>query len=371
MNDLTAYTILRNLLTDTAPFTGEAFLKASVKSFGRQFDADFVFITQAIETPVDTVKMLAAWREGQEISGWEFALPGTPCELLYRNELPDTWDGMRIGSGVAIAENVRRAFASAAETTYESFIGVPLWNSDRKMIGHVALFFKRRLTDGHTRNFILELVELYSYKVQAELNRMLLEQAREGILEELQKANERLAHESITDSLTQLYNRRYFTQRIQQTFARFKRYGECYTLVLLDLDNFKNINDTYGHEFGDEVLRKVAAAFVENTRTDVEMVFRIGGEEFAILCHGPNDAETLRALGNRINRLVKSLLFKTEQGIVPVTVSIGAAQPKADDVSWNAIYVRADEALYTAKKEGRDRTVVADGYAEHGIRGVS
>ena len=88
MNDLTAYTILRNLLKDTAPFAGNAFLKASVKSFSRQFDADFVFITQAMETPADTVKMLAAWREGQEISGWEFSLPGTPCELLYRNELP-------------------------------------------------------------------------------------------------------------------------------------------------------------------------------------------------------------------------------------------------------------------------------------------
>ena len=359
MNDLTAYTILRNLLTDTAPFTGDAFLKASVKSFSRQFDADFVFITQAMETPPDTVKMLAAWREGQEISGWEFSLPGTPCELLYRNELPNNWEGMRIGSAVAIAENVCRAFVSTSTTTYESFIGVPLWSSDRKMIGHVALFFERQLTDGLTRNFILELVELYSYKVQAELNRMLLEQERERVLAELTKVNERLAHETTTDSLTQLYNRRYFTLRLQQTFARFKRYGESYALVLLDLDNFKNINDTCGHEFGDEVLRKVAAAFVEHIVNDGEMAFRIGGEEFAILCHSASCLDTLQDFGNRINHLVKDILFQTERGRVTVTVSIGAAQPTAEDVSGNAIYVRADAALYTAKKEGRDRTVVA------------
>jgi hypothetical protein len=69
MNDLTAYTILRNLLTHTAPFTGEAFLKAAVKAFASQFNADFVFITQALDTPTDTVRMLAAWRDGKEING--------------------------------------------------------------------------------------------------------------------------------------------------------------------------------------------------------------------------------------------------------------------------------------------------------------
>jgi diguanylate cyclase (GGDEF)-like protein len=270
---------------------------------------------------------------------------------------------MRLGSTVAIAEDVCRRFASTQDTTYEAFIGVPLWNSDQKMIGHVALFFERGLTDGDERRFMLELVELFSYKLQAELNRMLLEQTRENILEELEKANERLALDTITDSLTQLYNRRYFNQRMQQAFARFKRSGEHYALVLLDLDYFKNLNDAHGHDVGDAVLRKVAEVFSENTRAEVEVVFRIGGEEFAILCHGPIHAEALRDLGNRINRSVRNLDFTANQREIPITVSIGGALPKADDLSWDANYVRTDVALYTAKSEGRNRTVV-DGMNE-------
>jgi diguanylate cyclase (GGDEF)-like protein len=359
MNDLTAYTVLRNLLTDTAPFTGERFLKVSAKSFARQFSANFVFIAQALETPTDTVRMLAAWRGAREIDGWEFALPGTPCELIYRDELDRRWDGMRVGSMVAIADNVCDRFAATRHTTYQAFIGVPLWQGDGKMIGHVALFFDRCLTDRRERNFMLELAELFSYKVQAELNRMLLEKAREGMLEELKKANERLARDSITDSLTQLYNRRYFNQRMQQAFARFTRSGERYALALLDIDYFKQINDTHGHDVGDEVLRKAAAALSENTRAEVEVLFRIGGEEFAILCHGLADAEALSSLGNRINRLMKTISFKTGKGEFRTTVSIGTAVPKDGDASWDALYVRADTALYAAKKDGRDRTVVA------------
>ncbi|CAN5344626.1 hypothetical protein BH11PSE11_BH11PSE11_32950 [soil metagenome] len=356
MNDQTAYAILRNLLTETAPYTGDAFLKAAVKSFARQFEADFVFITQLIDAPADTVRMLAAWRDGAEIAGWEFALPGTPCELIYQDEEHASWDGMRVGDTVALAENVCRQFASTKDTTYESFIGFPLRSGDHKMIGHVALFFRRRLPEGAAGTFMLELAELFSYRVQAELNRILLEQAREATLEELKDANVRLAHETITDLLTQLHNRRYFTRRLQQSYTRFKRSGEQYALMLLDLDYFKKINDEYGHDIGDAVLRKMAEVFSTNTRIDIEMVFRIGGEEFAMLCHGTNDAVSLQALGERINAAVRAAEISIRGATIRTSVSIGFTIPRADDAGWDTIYARADKALYKAKNEGRDRT---------------
>jgi diguanylate cyclase (GGDEF)-like protein len=357
MNSANAYTILRDLLAETAPYTGEAFLKASVKAFAKPFNADFVFITEALEEPADTVRMMAAWRDGGEVAGWEFALPGTPCELIYHEGPHDSWEGLRIGHGVAIPKEVRARFASTKDTPYQAFIGMPLWSGERKMIGHVALFFNRDLGDNAERSFIVELVELFSYKVQAELNRMLIERAREETLAELQRANERLARDSITDFLTQLYNRRYFNQRAQEAFARFNRLDEHYALVLLDLDHFKQINDAYGHDAGDTVLRQVARVFLECTRADVESVFRIGGEEFAILCHGPISKESLLGFGGRLNRAVRSTKFAAGDRTIPVTVSIGAALPNADDPSWDAIYLRADKALYAAKNEGRDRTI--------------
>ncbi len=355
---ISPYTILRNLLMETAHFTGEAFLKVSARAFAGQLNADFVFITQALDSPADTVRMLAAWRDGKEINGWEFALPGTPCELIYQDEPEDAWKGVQTGSAVAIAEQVCRRFAATRNTTYEAFIGVPLWENDKKMIGHVALFFKRALADEHELNVMLELVELFSFKVQAELNRMLLEQARESMVEQLKKANERLERDSITDSLTELYNRRHFNQRAQQAFMRFNRCGEHYALVLLDFDHFKSLNDNYGHDFGDTVLCRVAEVFQKSTRADVEEVFRIGGEEFAILCHGPITAEALRGLSGRIKHSVKNLQFTVKEAKVTVTVSIGAALPHAGDASWDVVYVRADKALYAAKKQGRDTVVV-------------
>lgn len=359
MEQLNAYRILRDLLRDTAAHTGEAFLRAAVQSFADRFRADFAFITESLEAPVDTVRMLAASRDGKEIEGWQFALSGTPCELIYRDQTDTAWEKTRVGNKVAIAEDVCRRFSSTQDTTYQAFFGVPLWNGENRLIGHVALFFERPLRDHKEREFILELVELFSYKVQSELNRLLLEQAREKMLQDLQEANRRLAQESITDALTGLYNRRHFNQRMQQAFTRHKRSGEQFALMLLDLDDFKHINDAYGHDVGDTVLCKVAQNFLKATRADVEMAFRIGGEEFAILCHGSIDTDALTGLGERINRAVRSMKITSGKIEIPVTVSIGAALPKAKDTSWDMLYVRADGALYKAKQAGRDSTVVA------------
>jgi diguanylate cyclase (GGDEF)-like protein len=356
MSELNGYTVLRNLLQNTALLTGEAFLKASAASFANQFNADFVFITQALERPTNQVRVLAAWCDGKEIEGWDFDLAGTPCDLIYQDK--ENWEGMRSGKAVAISEDVCRRFVSMRDTTYESFIGVPLWSSDRTMIGHVALFFNRRLDDHDQKSLVFELVELFAYKVQAELNRMLLEQVRERVLTDLREANERLAHESVTDFLTQLYNRRHFNQRAQESFARFKRLDEPYALILLDVDYFKQINDRYGHSAGDDVLRGLAQVLCENTRTE-EPVFRTGGEEFAILCHGVFTEEKMDCLVRRINQKVKNYPFKIDQKEFTVTTSIGAAFPNATDSSWDAIVARADKALYVAKAEGRDRAVVA------------
>jgi two-component system cell cycle response regulator len=358
MNELNAYQIIRHLLQDTAVLTGEPFLRASAQSFATHFKADFVFITKALEAPPQHVRMLAAWRDGSEIEGWDFALPGTPCELIYRNDDPDNWEGMRSGSGVNISEDVCRIFASTRDTSYESFIGVPLWSRDREMIGHVAVFFKRRINDPGEQKLLLELVELFSYKIQAELNRMFLEQAKEKVLADLQEANDRLLRDSTTDSLTSLYNRRYFTLRANEAFARYQRSGDQFALLLIDVDHFKSINDLHGHSVGDNVLRSLAAVLRDTTRA-AELVFRIGGEEFAVLCHGPSTAKAMKGLAERINLAIRNLSIPLQDGSFSVTVSLGATQPAPTDTSWDDVFRRADKALYAAKAGGRDRAVIA------------
>lgn len=356
----TEYTILRNLLKETANFTGKEFIMAAVKAMAVELKSDFVFITKVIGSEHHTVEVLAAWRGGEAVAGWNFDLHGTPCDLIYRNDSGQPWTQMRIGKTVALAKNVCQLFQATRSTKYESFIGIPLWNSKGEMIGHVALFFERDLMDDEQRRIIVELSELFCQKVQAELNRMLLEQVREQLLADLESANERLTQESITDSLTGLYNRRYFNKRLQQALARLSRSGECFALMLVDLDHLKTLNDVHGHAAGDAALAKVAAVLRDSTRNEVEMVFRIGGDEFAILCSGAIDRDGLRSLGKRINTAVETLCTDHGGVALPLTVSVGATLPAAADTCSQDIYMRADKALYTAKQRGRNTTVVTE-----------
>lgn len=352
MDQSSAYAVLRDLLKATAATSGEAFLAQACRAFAHEFAADFVFITRLLEVPSDTVEMLAAWRDGKAIAGWEFALAGTPCALIYKHDEAKEWKTTRVGSAIGIADEVCRKFTSTRQTSYQAFIGVPLWDANRKMIGHIAIFFNRSLNDEAICHLMLEILELFSLKVQAEMNRMLLEQEREKVLQEITRANDRLLHESITDALTGMFNRRYFMQRIQEAYAGFKRTAEPFVLIMIDVDRFKNVNDTYGHDAGDAVLRCLADTLRKITRSQTELSFRIGGEEFALLLPGAISPQELSVIGRRINQSVAQAVLPEALGQVRLTVSLGAAWPKVEDEGWDALYGRADAAMYQAKKIG-------------------
>lgn len=155
-----------------------------------------------------------------------------------------------------------------------------------------------------------------------------------------------------TDFLTGLANRRHFQTVFELEAAQARRHRRPLTLLLVDLDHFKSINDTHGHETGDIVLRQAAQRMVEGTRRQ-DVVGRIGGEEFALLLPGISEeqamplAETLRrALADRPMRSIR------------VTASIGLAQMEPGD-DWTSLFARADGRLYAAKSDGRNRTVGA------------
>jgi diguanylate cyclase (GGDEF)-like protein len=127
---------------------------------------------------------------------------------------------------------------------------------------------------------------------------------------------------------------------------------------LLDVDHFKQFNDNFGHDAGDRALRHVAEILRTNCRGDVELLFRVGGEEFAILCQGRLSSHTLHSFGERINQAFRA---SPPSGVAAkaLTVSIGGAIPIGADETWEGLYKRADSALYAAKNKGRDRTVIA------------
>ena len=167
------------------------------------------------------------------------------------------------------------------------------------------------------------------------------------------------AHEiANTDVLTFLPNRRKIIVDLQEEVIRSNRYNSPLSISLLDLDHFKNINDTYGHTTGDEALRSVSARLREQIRHP-DTIGRYGGEEFLIVL----PSSEIKAAGEQAERLCQTIRYlqvESDDHSFSVTISIGLAQYRIGDENWEQFLHRADEALYKAKDMGRDQWVVAE-----------
>jgi two-component system cell cycle response regulator len=182
---------------------------------------------------------------------------------------------------------------------------------------------------------------------------------RKRFTEKLRESVQASLELAVTDALTGLHNRRYLDSHTPALFDEAVVRGRQMSILLLDIDHFKAINDTYGHDAGDEVLREFAARVRAHTR-GIDVVARYGGEEVVVLV--PDTAvEGARAVAERIREQVEAAPFPIHGGSrrVAVTVSIGVAARQVGDASGADILKRADLALYRAKEEGRNRVVAA------------
>lgn len=161
-----------------------------------------------------------------------------------------------------------------------------------------------------------------------------------------------------TDGLTGLYNRRHFLERADQTLQRSRRYHEPLVLLMCDIDFFKHINDTFGHAIGDRALQQVAD-IIRSSLRDTDIAGRIGGEEFAILLvqttmeHGLEVAERLR------HSIESCLIALEDNQSIPLTISIGIAGPVYPHETLATLLQHADQALYAAKRQGRNQVCLA------------
>lgn len=168
---------------------------------------------------------------------------------------------------------------------------------------------------------------------------------------------DQLRAQATTDSLTGLANRRAFLARGDSDLLRSRRYGDDLSVVMMDADHFKQINDVHGHGIGDAVLVKLAETAKSAVRA-VDIVGRLGGEEFAIiLVH--TSLHAAAGCAERIRASVAELSFDGPKGPFSVTASFGVAQNRADDVAFSTMLNRADHALYSAKNHGRNQVAIA------------
>jgi diguanylate cyclase (GGDEF)-like protein/PAS domain S-box-containing protein len=213
----------------------------------------------------------------------------------------------------------------------------PLLDHDGRYAGALAM-----VSDITARKLAERLVA----ESQWEIERRVAERT-----EQLSEANRKLEELAARDPLTGLLNRRSFGERLQQEVSRGRRHDAALSALILDVDHFKRINDSQGHQAGDDVLRQLASIIVQAVR-DSDVVARHGGEEFVVLAPETPRAGAL-AVAERIRRVTALARDRCWQG--SVTLSIGIAELKRPPDTAESLLARADGAMYQAKRGGRDR----------------
>ncbi|TVZ37954.1 diguanylate cyclase (GGDEF)-like protein [Alteromonadaceae bacterium 2753L.S.0a.02] len=171
----------------------------------------------------------------------------------------------------------------------------------------------------------------------------------------LVRANEELERLATQDTLTDVYNRRHFFTLAEAEFSKARRHGRELSVLMLDVDLFKAINDTYGHAAGDQALRTLTECCRQVVR-DSDVLGRLGGEEFALCCPDA-DLDGAFALAERIRTKCEEAQIQSEDAIFGITLSIGVTQMNDDDKHFDTLLQRADTLLYQAKAMGRNRSV--------------
>jgi len=227
-----------------------------------------------------------------------------------------------------------------------------LWESDKSVFDtneKIATEVTIKDTKGQIKHY-------WSIKVPYTLNEEKLVISFSSDITEIHILKEKLKKEVITDSLTNLYNKRHFNLVALTEFKRSKRQNIVLSLIIIDIDYFKQINDRYGHNIGDIVLTKASQVFQSLIRQE-DTLCRIGGEEFAIILPCTSLSKSI-VLAERIRIFTEEQVFKLDEAKkVSITISLGVSSMSPEDKKYEDILMRADKALYQAKKISRNRVV--------------
>ena len=287
-------------------------------------------------------------------------LDDATSELAVEAVVGDSPNAVR-GARFRIGEGITGQVAARGETIY-----VPDVEADERFLqakgsGHVTGSFVG--VPLRAKGKLVGVMNLYRAKVgqftPGELRLAEAIAAQAGLAIGNARLYAQTLEQSITDPLTGLPNRRALFQRLEQEWTRSLRFGDELSVLMIDLDHFKAINDTHGHLVGDVVLRGVGLVLHRNVRK-VDAVARYGGEEFCVVLPRIGKAEA-QEVAEKLRRAVSSTAIATLPGQPPlsVTLSVGVASYPSDATDVARLLERADEALYQAKRAGRDRVATA------------
>ncbi len=225
----------------------------------------------------------------------------------------------------------------------------------------------KRETDKEVRNLLpgikkemqkiaLDILNQLKRQTGKQLEKEVQEQVKETAQILIEKMEESEI-KAITDALTGVFNRRYFETRIEQELKLAKRFQNQLSLIMLDIDHFKDINDTYGHQTGDLVLQEIVTV-VKGTISSTDFLFRYGGEEFAVIMQ-ETPVDKAFEIAENMRKAVQEHTFYGGNKVINVTISLGVAEYPAHAIIKHVLVEKADDALYYAKQTGRNNTKIA------------
>jgi diguanylate cyclase (GGDEF)-like protein len=170
---------------------------------------------------------------------------------------------------------------------------------------------------------------------------------------QVKERSESLEKEVLLDALTQINNRRAYDLQIRENLRGFHRNGELFSLILIDIDHFKRVNDHYGHKAGDKCLKEIAK-LIKSCLRQSDFLARFGGEELIVILKG-SGAGDARNVAEKIRGFIERTRFSYKDEIIPITISLGVTEVMASDTDPETPFIRVDEAMYRAKNDGRNR----------------
>lgn len=303
---------------------------------------------RALGVPIAAITIVQGNRQWfKSVSGWqvsELPMDKSLCAEVVREGrqiiVPDTLEDLYLMSNPLVGEKPKIRF----------YAGCPIRDYERKTIGTFCVMdVKPRKPD---QGFGAALADLGDM-AQRELFTVELSNAQSALVAKLGEAR----RQAMFDPLTRLWNRRGATDLLNSALKEAVKHNHTLGICLADIDNFKQINDQFGHQVGDQVLRRIARAIVASVRPQ-DIVCRYGGEEFLVIVQDI-DEKVCIAIGERICQGMRNTTINTRGGAVPVTISVGIAlRGRGDPISSERLIALADEALYSSKRAGRDRVSV-------------
>ena len=325
-----AETAIRQVNEAIANAIGSEFFPALARAMGEILDADGVAIAELSPTEPDHLETLAFWLDGESLPNQHYALAGTPCAEVLRRGHHCQFD------------QVQQRFPDArelAEMDIAVYHGIPLLGNGDKKLGVLMALYRNTPANPE---FAASVMQLFAGRAAAEIERL--------------RNEAKIRRMAYYDSLTGLPNRQLLTDRLDQALAHARRTGTAMAVILLDLDHFKDINDTLGHPVGDQLLQEVARRLTEAVRQE-DTVARLGGDEFIILLTdiGP-PVEAMRNATRAVEKIRRCLApgYLLEGHSLLLTPSLGIAIHPEDGATAEQLIKHADTALYQAKGAGRD-----------------